>query len=129
MGASIVAIIPLVACALIVLRVTAVIARAPIEPSWPRGNLERVRIRHELQQMPGRQLVLVSYGPHHDVDWEWVWNAADIDNSKVVWGRDMGEAANQELLNYFKDRRLWRLNGDDPRPELKSYWDASHPTD
>jgi hypothetical protein len=129
LGASVVAIIPLVACALIVLRVTGVIAHAPIEPSWPRGNLERVRIMHELQRMPGRQLVLVSYGPHHDVDWEWVWNAADIDNSKVVWAHDMGEAANQELLSYFKDRRVWRLSGDDPRPELKSYWDASHPTD
>jgi hypothetical protein len=124
LGASVIAIIPLVACALILLRVTAVIAHAPIEPSWPRGNLERVRIMHELQQMPDRQLVIVSYGPHHDVDWEWVWNAADIDNSKAVWARDMGEAANQELLNYFKDRRVWRLNGDDPRPELKSYWDT-----
>jgi hypothetical protein len=50
-----------------------------------------------------------------------VWNAADIDGSKVVWARDMGEAANQELLDYFKDRRVWRLNGDDPRPELRSY--------
>ena len=120
-GASVVAILPLVACAVIVLRVTAVAAHAPIEPPWPRGNLERVRILHELQQMPGKQLVIVSYGPHHDVDWEWVWNAADIDTSKVVWGRDMGEAANQELLNYFKDRRAWRLNGDNLRPELKPY--------
>ncbi len=71
--------------------------------------------------MPGRQLVIVRYGTHHDVDWEWVWNAADIDDSKVVWARDMGEAANQELLEYFKDRRVWRLNGDDPVPELKAY--------
>jgi hypothetical protein len=121
LGASLVGLIPVVACALIVLRITAVIAHAPIEPSWPRGNLERVRILHELDQMPGRQLVLVNYGDHHDVDWEWVWNGADIDHSTVVWARDMGEAANQELLDYFKDRRVWRLNGDDPRPDLKVY--------
>jgi hypothetical protein len=120
-GPAVIAILPLVACALIVLRVTAVIAHAPIEPAWPRGNLARVRIMHTLEQMPGGQLVIVSYGPHHDVDWEWVWNSADIDHSKVVWGRDMGNARNQELLDYFKDRQVLRLNGDDPRPELKSY--------
>ena len=71
--------------------------------------------------MAGPQLVIVDYGPHHDVDWEWVWNGADIDGSKVVWARDMGTAANKELVDYFKNRRVWQLNGDDPRPELKAY--------
>ncbi len=127
LGSSVITIIPLVACALIVLRITAVLMHASIEPAWPRGNLERLRIMHELERMPGRQLVIASYGPHHDVDWEWVWNAADIDNSKVVWGRDMGDAANQELLEYFKGRRVWRVNGDGLMPELKSYRDANYP--
>lgn len=120
-GASLVAMIPVIACAFIVLRVAAVIAHAPIEPPWPRGNLQRAKLLHDLEQMPGQQLVIVQYGAHHDADWEWVWNAADIDGSKVVWGRDMGDAANQELLNYFKDRRKWRLNGDAATPELKPY--------
>jgi hypothetical protein len=121
LGASLVTMIPLVACGLVLLRITAVVAHTPIEPAWPRGNLERVRIVRELQQMSGQQLVIVNYAAHHDVDWEWVWNSADIEGSKVVWARDMGEVANQELLEYFKDRRVWRLNGDDPKPELKSY--------
>jgi hypothetical protein len=121
MGESLVTLIPLVACALIIFRVAAVIVRAPIEPAWPRGNLERVRITHELDRLPGRQLVIVDYGDHHDVDWEWVWNAADIDDSKVVWARNMGEPANRELLDYFKDRHVWRLSGDEAKPELKSY--------
>jgi hypothetical protein len=121
LGASLVASIPLVVGALIIFRVVSVIAHAPIEPAWPRGNLERGRIMHELHRLPGRQLVIVDYGDHHDVDWEWVWNAADIDDSKVVWARDMGAPANQELLNYFKDRRVWQLSGDDPKPELKPY--------
>jgi hypothetical protein len=120
LGTSLVALIALVACGLILVRITAVIAHAPVEPAWPRGNLERARIVHELEQMPGRQLVIVDYAAHHDVDWEWVWNAADIDASKVVWARDMGMAANLELLNYFKDRQVWQLDGDDPRPELRA---------
>lgn len=121
MGASLVTMIPIVACALILLRVTAVVAHAPIEPAWPRGNLQRIRVQQELDRIAGRQLVIVDYGPHHDVDWEWVWNGADIDGSKVVWARDMGAAANKELLDYFKNRRVWQINGDDPKPELKSY--------
>jgi hypothetical protein len=125
LGASMVAIIPLVGCALILLRVTAVVAGAPIEPAWPRGNLQRVRVARELAGMPGKQLVIVSYGPQHDVDWEWVWNVSDIDNSKVVWGRDMGEAGNTELLNYFGDRQVWRLNGDEVAPALKPYSNAA----
>jgi hypothetical protein len=125
LGASMIAIIPLVGCALILLRVTAVVAHAPIEPAWPRGNLQRVRVVRELAGMPGKQLVLVDYGSHHDVDWEWVWNAADIDGSKVVWGRDMGEAGNSDLLNYFKERQVWRLNGDEAAPQLEPYSSAS----
>jgi hypothetical protein len=113
LGLSIVRAIPVLAFAMILLRVTAAAAHVQIEPAWPRGNLSRAEIEHELRQMPGQQLVLVRYGPRHDLDLEWVWNDADIDRSKVVWARDMGDAENQELLNYFKDRGVWRLNADD----------------
>ncbi len=53
LGASLVTMIPIVACALILLRVAAVVVHAPIEPAWPRGNLQRVRVQHELDQMAG----------------------------------------------------------------------------
>jgi hypothetical protein len=127
LGASLVSMIPLVGCALIVLRLTAVIAHASIEPRWPRGNLERVAVMRELEQLPGKQLVVVNYGPHHDVDWEWVWNHAEIDSSKVVWARDMGDPNNQALLNYFKDRNVWQMNGDASPPQLTPYSDAGEP--
>ena len=127
LGASLVSIIPLVACALLALRLTAIMAHAAIEPKWPRGNLDRVALLRELSQLPGKQLVVVNYGPHHDVDWEWVWNNAEIDSSKVVWARDMGDANNQELLTYFKNRTVWRLNGDASPPRLTPYSEASSP--
>ena len=57
----------------------------------------------------------------HDVDHEWVYNAADIDAAKIVWARDMGAAQNQELLNYFHNRHIWLLNGDQPSPRLEPY--------
>ena len=121
LGDTLVILVPAVGIALIVVRVAAVLGHAAIEPPWPRGNLQRPGIIHQLQQMPGDQLVVVNYGPQHNVDWEWVWNAADIDHAKIVWARDMGKQADQELLDYFKGRRVWRLNGDDPNPVLTPY--------
>jgi hypothetical protein len=106
---------------MILLRLTAVAASVQIESAWPRGNLARFEIKRQLSQIPGEQLVLVTYGPHHNFDREWVWNDAEIDRSRVVWARDMGRDANQELLNYFKDRRVWRVNADASPPRLESY--------
>src|SRR5713101_6441113 len=108
-GVALVRAIPLIACAMIVLRVGAAGTHAQIEAAWPRGNLDRAGILHALRNSPGRHLVLVSYGPRHDVHWEWVYNAADIDDAKVVWARDMGDHDNQELVQYFRDRHVWRL--------------------
>jgi hypothetical protein len=120
-GVSLVPMIPLLGCALILVRVGAVLAHATIEPTWPRGNLDRVAIAQELSRLPNKQLVVVAYGPHHNIHREWVWNAADIDNSKIVWARDMGDAENRDLLNYFRDRQVWRMNGDDSPPRLQPY--------
>jgi len=39
----------------------------------------------------------------------------------VVWARDMGESGNQELLRYFRNRRVWRINGDDRSPGPEPY--------
>lgn len=116
-----------VVCAVVVLRVSAIAAHASIEPSWPRGDLTRAAVVNELDHMSGRQLVIVQYSPKHRLDSEWVYNAAEIDASKIVWARDMGEQQNQELLRYFADRKVWLLNGDDSPPRLSPY-PSSEPT-
>src|SRR6267143_1131112 len=87
--------------------------------AWRRGNLERAAIMHGVENLPGRHLVIVRYGPDHDLDQEWVYNAADIDGAKVVWARDMGDWRNEELLQYFRDRHLWRLNADQSPARLE----------
>jgi hypothetical protein len=120
-GRAVVRAVPLLACAMILIRVAAVATHTHIEPDWPRGNLKRAAVLRELDQLPGGQLVLVRYGDHHDVDHEWVWNEASIDAARVVWARDMGESANEELLRYFKERRVWQINGDDRSPKLEPY--------
>ena len=61
-GRDLVRAIPVLACAIIVLRVVAASAHVNIEPAWPRGDLERAEILRQLQQQPGLQLVIVRYG-------------------------------------------------------------------
>jgi 4-amino-4-deoxy-L-arabinose transferase-like glycosyltransferase len=117
-GPALVRAIPVLACAMILLRVTAAAIHAPIEPAWPRGDMERAGILGQLEQQPGFQLVIVHYEPFHDPGREWVYNEANIDAAKVVWARDMGKDANQELLNYFHGRKVWIVEPDRPTPLL-----------
>jgi hypothetical protein len=121
LGRALVRAIPVLACAMILLRLAAVAVHVRIESVWPKGDLERAMILHQLQRLPDQQLVVVAYDARHNFDHEWVYNDADIDAAKVVWARDMGNDANQELLNYFRDRRVWRVNGDASPPRLQAY--------
>jgi hypothetical protein len=111
-GASLVRAIPLLCLALVMFRISALVAHVPLEAKWPHGNLERVEISRRLAALPEQHLVIVHHAPNHGPDVEWVYNAADIDHAKVVWARDMGEHDNQELLRYFKNRRVWMLDPD-----------------
>ena len=102
-----------------------VIVRHSLNFSFPpdqklRGiSVERPRILSELNRLPGKHLVLVRYEPAHDPRVEWVYNAANIDQSKIVWARDLDAASNAELLRYFHDRRIWLLQPDDVLPRLQ----------
>jgi hypothetical protein len=118
-GASLVRAVVIVAFAMVVLRVIAIAAHVRIEPSWPRGNLERAAILNRLDNASERHLVVVVYGPNHDLNDEWVYNRADIDLARVVWARDMGEEKNQELVKYFGDRQVWRLFADESPARLE----------
>jgi hypothetical protein len=81
----------------------------------------RARIKNQLEHMPGQHLIIVRYAPWHSFHQEWVYNAADIDRSKVVFARDMGPAKNQELFDYFKERWAWLVNADEFIPRLEPY--------
>lgn len=106
---------------MILLRMTSAAIHVPIEPPWPRGILQRANILRQLEQLPGEQLVIVRYGNHHNLDAEWVYNNADIDHAKIVWARDMGAERNHELLQYFRDRKIWLVEGDSPAPQAHPY--------
>jgi signal transduction histidine kinase len=68
-----------------------------------------------------RHLVIVRYQSDHDPSDEWVYNAAQIDDAKIVWARDMGPQANLELIRYFNDRKMWIVEPDKLPPVLYPY--------
>jgi hypothetical protein len=124
-GAELVRSIPLICCALVLVRITSIVALGSMEPLGPRGDLSRAEILHALQNAPGEHLILVHYSPSHSPDREWVYNDADIDHARVVWARDMGEQDNQELLRYFRNRNVWRVNPDEIPTQLEAVSTAS----
>jgi hypothetical protein len=93
-------------------------ARLPEHQEFAMHRRNTIR---RLESGGGRHLVVVRYGPNHDVHEEWVFNHADIDGSSVIWARDMGEGRNRELLDYYQSRQVWLLEPDGPSPALIPY--------
>lgn len=124
--------VPLICVVMVLLRAAAGPLHLPPPSRWPVAgpptwdglgppNLARAKTLAELEGLPGRQLVIVRYKPGHAPYKEWVYNRADIDGAKVVWAHDMGPARDAELINYFKDRRVWLAEPDEVPPELSPY--------
>jgi hypothetical protein len=85
---------------------------APLrQTSWGQDDFyfRRREAMNTLTATPGRDVVVVSYGPEHNPHADWVYNSADIDGSDIVWARDMGTERTSELFAYFHDRKKWLL--------------------
>jgi hypothetical protein len=78
----------------------------------PRFAAERKGVIRDLMARPGRHLVIVRYRAEHNFHEEWVYNSADLDGARILWARDMGEAANRKLVGYCGDRSVWVLEPD-----------------
>jgi hypothetical protein len=94
-------------------------------------NTERPAIRAELERKPGDQLVIVKQnGVDDNPLYDWVYNRADLESAKIIWADDMGPAKNQELIDYFKGRRVWLVDVDRKPITLVPYTAAAdrHPS-
>jgi hypothetical protein len=119
---------PTICIVLLAVRIAAPLVHLQPNPSWSRTwcsqdeqNLDRARVLDQLQHAQKKQLVIVRYQPGHNfIMDEWVYNKADIDDSKVIWARDMGPQ-NAELVNYFKDREVWLAEPDYTPARLSRY--------
>ena len=81
--------------------------RDPYALGWSEsmsGDSDRAALVSNLSRGPERFLVIVRYGPNHDLNREWVYNEADLSRAKIVWARDRGPETDA-LIQYFHDRR------------------------
>jgi hypothetical protein len=92
------------------------------------SRTERSKVDEELRHMGGRHLVFVRYGPNHVFHEEWVFNAADIDRSPIVWARELDTGSDAALVKYFHDRSVWFVDADEPHPHLHRYGPRSTST-
>ena len=91
--------------------------------TWASENYkfpERPATASVLKGLGGLHLVFVKNGAAQS-EFDWVYNAADIDASKIVWASDLGPARNRELINYFKGRRVWIVDPSSTPPTLMPY--------
>jgi hypothetical protein len=96
----------------------------PVLKTWASPSdqlLTREEFAKDLGRLNGTSLVFVRYGVQHNDMTEWVYNGADIEHEKIIWARDMGPEKNQELIDYFKGRRVWLLEADETPPRLEPY--------
>jgi len=94
-------------------------------PKWPSSTWnaswfgpdvfgkERIDVLRKLESLPGYHIAIVRYSSDHNPQDEWVYNAADINNSKVIWSREMDAASNQRLFEYYKGRKVWLIQPDE----------------
>jgi len=128
-GQFLVRAVPIICFGLLPVRAAAPLLHISLPPtvihtwySTDSHNLDRARVLAQLRAESGRHLAIVRYRPDHDILKEWVFNDADIDGSKVAWARDMGKAKNQELIDYYKDRRVWLVEPDEKPVRVTPYF-------
>jgi hypothetical protein len=100
--------------ALLLTSVVATLCTLYLAHRWHKPHIwadDRRQLITQLSQIPGKHLVIVHYEKTHSIHEEWVYNAASIDASRIVWARDMG-SANAELSRYYPDRTIWQLEVD-----------------
>jgi hypothetical protein len=97
-------------------------------PRWPAmwygtfpNGLRRARVLAELEAYSGPQLAIVRYAPDHLPFDDWVYNAADIDRSKIVWAREPESRNSVDLLRYFRNRRVWLVEPDADPPKISPW--------
>ncbi len=126
-GACLVAVLPWACVSLLVAQV--VLGRSSKGHAsegwrWPAAEgTERARLLKKFEALGGEHVVFVRYGVMHDPGDEWVYNAADIDHSPVVWARELDRFSNAKLMNHYSSRRVW-LFQPDVSPEVMPYHSA-----
>ncbi len=78
-----------------------------IAEKYPSPGKSRAALSDSLLRQGPEHLVFIAYSPDHEPGAEWVYNAADIDRSAVIWARDMGADKDAVLRRSYPGRKAW----------------------
>jgi hypothetical protein len=86
-----------------------VVPMGPILGLWGTGYVAPLRrqLIDRLNEIEGRHVVFVQYGPSHDAGEEWVYNGAVIDAARIVWFRALSPEEDAEVIRYYPGRTFW----------------------
>jgi hypothetical protein len=87
------------------------------QPTPQPMNAQREDVAKSLTDQGGKHVILVHYTGSQSPHEEWVYNGADIDAQDVIWAHDLGKVDNAPLLEYYKDRKIWRF-----QPDINHQW-------
>jgi len=85
------------------------------------GNRNKPRIMAELAKISGNHLVFVKAKTDPSNLFQWIYNGADIDGSRFVWARDLGDAENAQLAASMAGRSVWMVNPNVEPATLTAY--------
>jgi hypothetical protein len=68
---------------------------------------------------PGQHLIFVRYSRDYDLQNEWVWNGADIDEPRIIWAQQDGPDSIGNVNPYWPDRTIWAVYPDTSPPRLE----------
>jgi hypothetical protein len=105
------------------LRIVPLKAILGVSHSTPQAGL-RVQVSDRLMRFGGRHVVFVRYGADHTFRDEWVYNAADVDASPIVWCRASDRIDETEVTGYYKDRQFWVATVDNDTVRVSRYQPA-----
>jgi hypothetical protein len=87
----------------------------------------REQVSERLMGLGGRHVVFVRYGANHSFHDEWVYNAADVDASRITWCRAVGPTEDVEVTRYYKDRQMWVVDVDRGVVQVSRYQPGAEP--
>ena len=81
----------------------------------------RGQVASRLIHSGGRHVIFVRYGADHSFHDEWVYNAANIDGSAIVWCRATTPPDEAEVVRYYSDRMFWVASVSPHRVRVSRY--------
>jgi hypothetical protein len=74
---------------------------------------QKETIENQLKADGAKHVIMVRYTDNHDVSRDWVYNGPDLENSPVLWAREMYPAElNQKIMAHYTDRNFWLFQPD-----------------